>query len=137
MYRLNLKNRNLFNSSFSQQTMSKETEKAKPDWVKIKPAELSKIVINLHKEGNSPAKIGLILRDQHGIPKAKLLGKKISQILKEEKQTIESPVTQIEKSKDNLEKHIAKNKHDYTALKTLHKKMWDLNRAKKQHSAIA
>ncbi|MDO8563458.1 MAG: hypothetical protein Q7R87_00430 [Nanoarchaeota archaeon] len=115
--------------------MSKETEKVKPDWVKIKPAELSKIILALHKEGNSPAKIGLILRDQHGIPRAKLLGKKITAFLKEENQTIETQVPQIEKSKANLERHIAKNKHDYTALKTLHKKLWDLNRAKKQLEA--
>lgn len=115
--------------------MSKESDKVKPDWVKIKPAELSKIVLNLHKEGNSPAKIGLILRDQHGIPRAKLLGKKITQILKEENQNVETPIPQIEKSKDSLEKHIAKNKHDYTALKSLHKKLWDLNRARKQYSA--
>ncbi len=130
-------NHNLFNTYFSQQTMSKETDKAKPAWVTMKPAEISKIVLNLHKEGNSPAKIGLILRDQHGIPRAKLLGKKITQILKEENQTPESPVVQIEKSKLNLEKHIGKHKHDYTALKTLHKKLWDLNRAKKQYPVTA
>lgn len=112
--------------------MTKKTEQSKPEWVKMKPAELEKVVIELFKEGNSPAKIGLILRDKHGVPKAKLLGKKISKILIEAKLNPESPVIKLEKSKENLEKHITKNKHDYTALKSLHKKLWDINRAKKQ-----
>ena len=116
--------------------MEKQTEKAKPDWVKMKPAEISKLVLSLHKEGHSPAKIGLILRDEHGIPRAKLLGKKITHILKEEKQTPKTTVSYIEENKANLEKHIAKNKHDYSALKSLHKKLWDLNRAKKQLAQI-
>lgn len=41
--------------------------------------------MKLAKEGRSASKIGEILRDQHGIPLVKpIVGKRISQILKEE-----------------------------------------------------
>ena len=58
-----------------------ETKTISSEWLKIKPSEVENIVIDLYKKGNTPAKIGLILRDQHGIPKAKLIGKKISKII--------------------------------------------------------
>jgi len=56
-----------------------ETEKT--GWVKIKPQEIEKKVIELGRQNIPPEKIGLALRDQYGIPKAKLLGKKINKIL--------------------------------------------------------
>lgn len=68
----------------------------KPDWVKMKPAELEKIVVDLYKEGVSSAKIGLILRDKYGVPKAKLLGKRITKILKDAKTKL-----RYEKEKSN------------------------------------
>jgi small subunit ribosomal protein S15 len=84
---------------------------------KIKPKEIEATVLKLAKSGISPEKIGLILRDQHGIPKAKMFGKKICQILSDSKQDL---VTNTEykniKSKiENLKKHFEKNKHDYYA----------------------
>jgi len=108
-------------------------EKAdKPDWVKIKPAELEKIVLDLAKNGETPARIGLILRDQHGIPKAKLLGKKISQIINEAKIEIKSE-KELTKSKiKTLESHSAIHKHDYSAKRSLIKKLWIIHKLDKQ-----
>ncbi len=102
-----------------------ETKKLdKPDWLKIKNAELEKIVIDLHNENNSPAKIGLILRDKHGIPKAKLLGKKITKILKNNNLVPLLDKAVFLKKIESLEKHISKNKHDYTAKRSLTKTFW-------------
>jgi small subunit ribosomal protein S15 len=107
--------------------MSEEKEKsAKPDWLKMKPAEVEKIILELAKEGNSPEKIGLILRDKHGIPKAKLLGKKITQILKENKIAFQTAKDNISGSIKNLERHIKTNKHDNTAKRSMAKKQWML-----------
>ena len=55
----------------------------KASWIKIKASELENIVKELAQKGNSPAMIGIILRDKYGVPKAKLLGKKITKILRE------------------------------------------------------
>lgn len=55
-----------------------------PEWVKMTPEEVEKLIVSLAKKGYSKAMIGQILRDQYGIPLVKaLLGKKISQILAE------------------------------------------------------
>ena len=54
----------------------------KPVWVKIKEPELKKIIAEL-AEKNSPSKVGIILRDQYGIPTTKIFGKKLGAYLKE------------------------------------------------------
>jgi len=100
----------------------------KADWVKMKSAELEKIVVELYKQGESMAKIGLILRDKHGIPKAKLLGKKIKKILEEAKVKIKPEQEIIQAKIDLLNKHIEKNKHDQSARKRLSKTLWSLKR---------
>lgn len=95
----------------------------------IKPAELEKLVLDLHKSGASPAKIGLILRDKHGIPKAKLVGKKITKILKDAKAKYITEKEVIEKKINSLDLHIKKHKHDYTARRSLAKSLWAVKRA--------
>lgn len=105
------------------------TEKTeKPEWVKMKPAELEKLVVDLAKKGETSARIGLILRDQHGIPKAKLLGKRISQIVKEAKIPVKEEKEAVKAKITNLESHSAKHKHDYSAKRSLSKNLWVLNK---------
>lgn len=56
----------------------------KPKWVKYTPSEVEELVVSLAKKGYPPTMIGLILRDQYGIPLARAVtGKKIVRILKE------------------------------------------------------
>jgi len=111
--------------------MAKEKAE-KPDWIKMKPAELEKLVIDLAKKGETSARIGLILRDQHGVPKAKLLGKRISEIIKEAKIEIKGEMQGIKAKIANLEAHSAKHKHDYSAKRSLSKSLWVSNKFEKQ-----
>jgi len=111
--------------------MAEET-KQKPEWVKMKPAEVEKIIVDLANQNNSPEKIGLILRDQFGIPKAKVFGKKINQVLKENKVKIKADHERFSEKIENIEDHISSNKHDYTAKKALSKKLWAVSRMQKQ-----
>ena len=39
-----------------------------PKWVTLSPSAVSDIIVKLAKKGLSPSQIGVILRDQHGIP---------------------------------------------------------------------
>jgi small subunit ribosomal protein S15 len=96
----------------------------KPEWVKMKPSEVESLVIELAKKGETPEKIGLILRDSHGIPKVKLVGKRIMQILRDAKVSVVSQKENYQKKISIIEQHIAKNKHDYTAQRSLNKKLW-------------
>jgi small subunit ribosomal protein S15 len=99
--------------------IDKEAKKKKPEWIKMKPAELEKIVVDLYNQGETPAKIGLVLRDKYGIPKAKLLGKRVVEILKDAKTPLRSEKDAISKKIENLQRHMEKNKHDQPAKKKL------------------
>jgi small subunit ribosomal protein S15 len=93
-----------------------------PKWVRYKKAEIEEIVVKLAKEGNSTSKIGLMLRDQFGIPSVKLLtGKTISQIMKNEKIYPKLPedLFNLLKQTVNLRNHMEKNKADYTSKRGL------------------
>ncbi|MBM3230535.1 hypothetical protein FJZ22_02680 [Candidatus Pacearchaeota archaeon] len=102
----------------------------KADWMKMKPSEVESLVVELAQKGNTPSKIGIILRDQHGIPKVKMLGKKISKMLAEKKITYTTEKQMYQASIENIEKHSAQHKHDYTAKKALAKKLWHVKKLK-------
>lgn len=103
---------------------AKKTKLSKPSWIKIKPEEMEKIVLDLVKQGETPAKIGLILRDKYGIPKAKLLGKGINEIIAEKKVQYKTKKDIIQERIEKLKKHIEKNKYDHGAKRSLTKKLW-------------
>ena len=55
-----------------------------PSWVPLRKSEIEELVVKLAADGNSSAMIGLILRDQYGVPNVKLAtGKAVTQIMKE------------------------------------------------------
>jgi small subunit ribosomal protein S15 len=110
----------------------KSSKASVPSWVKMKPAELEKIVVELGKKGEPPAKIGLILRDTHGVPKSKLFSKKITQILDENKVSYIKDKDVIVAKTEKLKEHIKKNKHDHCASRALTKELWAINRFEKQ-----
>ncbi|MCD6369302.1 MAG: 30S ribosomal protein S15 [Thermoproteales archaeon] len=57
---------------------------AAPSWIKYTPEDVENLVVELGRKGYTPSMIGIILRDQYGIPLVKLVtGKKITQILRE------------------------------------------------------
>ena len=108
-----------------------ETKKEnKPSWIKIKPDEIEKIVVDLVGEGKSPGQIGLILRDKHGVPKTKLFGKKITRVLNEKDVKYKSDADIIREHTEKLKLHIAKKKHDHPASRSLTKKLWVLHSSK-------
>ena len=55
-----------------------------PSWCRYTSEEVEALVVKLAREGNSPSRIGVVLRDQYGIPLVKtIVGKGIAEILKE------------------------------------------------------
>ncbi len=64
----------------------KKAKHARKEFVELKPAEINEAIVHLANEGHSASEIGMILRDQYGIPKiGKVTGKKLGAILKENK----------------------------------------------------
>lgn len=63
-----------------------------PSWIQYTPEELEQLVVELYRRGFPPSQVGLILRDQYGIPLAKTItGKKIAKILEEHGVKMELP----------------------------------------------
>ena len=63
-----------------------------PEWCQRTPEEVEELVVKLAKEGHQPSIIGLILRDQYGVPLVKsITGKTINQLLKEKDQSLKIP----------------------------------------------
>ena len=63
---------------------TRPVSKATPSWVSYTQEEVEQLVIELAKRGFSPSMIGIILRDQYGIPLVKpILGKSITEVLQE------------------------------------------------------
>jgi len=100
----------------------KPSRKTPPKWVRYKKNEIEKLVIKLAKEGNSTSTIGLILRDQFGVPSVeKITGKTISEIMKENNlyHKIPEDLFNLLKQAVNLRNHLEKNKKDYTSKRGL------------------
>jgi len=87
--------------------------------VELTDKEIEELVVGLAKKGLTPEKIGLELRDKHGIPKTKLSGKKIGQILKENNLYQDATSINLEKKEQSIIKHLEKNKQDKKAMRAL------------------
>ncbi|MFH1181495.1 MAG: 30S ribosomal protein S15 [Candidatus Woesearchaeota archaeon] len=92
--------------------------KSKPIWINYKAKEVEMLVAKLAKEGKTPSKIGLILRDAYGIPDVRLVTKKnITQLLDEKKMLPQIPEDLMALIRKNIliKKHRETNKHDESA----------------------
>jgi len=107
----------------------------KPYWSNLKPKEVEKLVVELASKGIRPVKMGLILRDSHGIYSVKeITGKKIKRILEEKGIETESyDLVRIERRIKVLKKHLEKNKKDTRAKRGLQLTQAKLRRLKKYY----
>jgi len=92
-----------------------------PYWVKMTKSELEALILKLAKRNIPPSQIGLILRDQYGIPLVKpILGQKLVKFLRSHGywQFPEDLYFLIEKAK-RIKRHLAVHKKDYVAKRRL------------------
>ncbi len=93
-----------------------------PSWIVYTPEEIEEIIVELARKGYGPSMIGIILRDQFGVPLAKpLLGKKIARILKEH--GVNPPLPEdlmfLLRKAVNLRRHLQEHPKDFHAKKGL------------------
>jgi len=110
--------------------VTKKAEKKseeKKELPKPKSEKIEELIKEIAKTENVPAKIGLLLRDKHGISGTRtLLNKKLLQILKSMKISYKTEKEIVEERISKLKLHLEKNKHDYTASRALTKSLWAL-----------
>lgn len=55
-----------------------------PSWVTMSASEIESVIVKMAKNGQTSAMIGLVLRDQYGVPSVKLAtGKTVTEIMKD------------------------------------------------------
>ena len=87
----------------------------KTEWLEMTEEEIVELIVKLHREGQSTSQIGIILRDQYGIPSTKtVLGAKITEILKDNGTEFEYPedLLNLIKRAVNIREHLEENPKD-------------------------
>lgn len=116
--------------------------KRPPSWCKYQPEEVEALVVKLAKEGNTPSKLGIILRDQYGVPLVRsLVGKSITQILKENglaprvPEDLEVLLRKASKIKAHLERH-GSDKYNKSALQIIETRIRNVAEYYKRTGAV-
>ncbi len=93
-----------------------------PTWLVFTPEEIEMLIVELAKKGYGPSMIGIILRDQYGVPLVKpILGKKLTRVLEEHGVAPEIPedLMVLIRKAVNLRRHLEEHPKDLHAKKGL------------------
>ncbi len=93
-----------------------------PEWYNRTPEWVTDKIIELAKAGQPPSMIGLILRDQYGVPLIKaVLGKSITEVMSENglSPTMPEDLTNLIKKAVLVRKHLEENPKDLHSKKGL------------------
>lgn len=93
-----------------------------PDWVPLSPEEIEERIVKMAKDGMSSSRIGLVLRDQHGVPSVKLaLGKSINEVIRENdlKPKVPEDLSSLMRRAINLSEHLNENRKDISNRRNL------------------
>ena len=88
---------------------------ARPEWIAYTNEEIEEFIVKFKREGKSASQIGVILRDQYGIPSVKeVTGEKITQILKRNGQAEDYPedLMNLIRRAVNIRDHLEENPKD-------------------------
>lgn len=90
----------------------KPIEKRKPEWLVYDKDEIEKLILKLAKEGKSSSEIGIILRDQYGIPDVRSLRLRITKVMGKFKKEIPEDLYNLIEKAVNLHRHMEENRKD-------------------------
>ncbi|MEM1532527.1 MAG: 30S ribosomal protein S15 [Desulfurococcaceae archaeon] len=112
-----------------------------PKWLRgvLSPEDVELLVVELIKKGYMPSMVGVILRDQFGIPLVKqVTGKKVSKILSEHglKLPVPEDLLQLMKRAVNLRKHLEEHPKDLKAKKGLQEIESKIHRLVKYYTRV-
>ncbi|CAD6887673.1 unnamed protein product [Tilletia controversa] len=114
-----------------------------PSWLKTTPEEVSQHIYKLARKGYTPSRIGVELRDSHGIAQVRFVtGNKILRILKSEGLAPEIPedLYHLIKKAVSVRKHLERNRKDRDAkfrLILIESRIHRLTRYYKSKGAVA
>ena len=115
-------------------TTKPEIKIEKPVWLKFTKQEVEAIILKLGNKNMSAEKIGLVLRDQYGIPNVKLYNIRIKEILEKKDLFKEPTVSNLEEKLEKIINHYKKNKQDKNAERSLIITKAKLKKSKEYHN---
>jgi len=93
-----------------------------PPWLSYFPEDVERLVVELARRGFTPSMIGVILRDQYGIPLVKVVtNKRITEILSENglKPQIPEDLMALIRRAINIRRHLEEHPKDMSAKRGL------------------
>jgi len=93
-----------------------------PTWIQYTPDEVEQLAVELARRGFLPSQIGLILRDQYGIPLVKpVTGKRLTRILEEHgvKQELPEDLLNLIRRALKIRKHLEEHPKDMASRRGL------------------
>ncbi len=112
----------IFSHRHGKSHTTRPTSKRAPSWLNYSADEVVALVTKLAKEGRTPSQIGIILRDEYGIPLAKqVTGKSILDIMRENKVTTPLPedLQNLLNRAQRLQQHLSTFKADRKNVRSL------------------
>ncbi len=91
-------------------------------WVPLSSEEIEELVVKLAKKGHKPSEIGMILRDEYGVPLIKrVIGEKVTRILEKHglKPEIPEDLENLIKRAYRVRKHLEFHRKDLVAKRGL------------------
>lgn len=86
-----------------------------PAWVSLSSVEIENMIVKMAKDGNNSAVIGLMLRDQYGVPDVRLAtGRTITEIMKEKgvASALPEDLSNLMRRAIDLNTHLKENRGD-------------------------
>ena len=87
----------------------------RPEWIAYSNEEIEEFILKFNREGKSASEIGIILRDQYGVPNVKsVTGEKITAILRKNDQAGDYPedIMNLIRKAVNIRDHLKENPKD-------------------------
>ena len=104
----------------------------KPTWVKMTESELKAVIAELAVKYPA-SQIGMILRDQYGIPTTRIFGKKLKKYLEDLGIESREDLVNADKKVDALREHLKNNITDRRSKHKFQKAQAHLNKVKKYY----
>jgi small subunit ribosomal protein S15 len=93
-----------------------------PEWVPLTATEIEDLIVQFTEHGMTSARIGLVLRDQYGVPNVRLAtGKTVTEIMKEKGVMPDLPedLSNLMRRAISLNVHVKNNRGDVSNLRGL------------------
>jgi len=106
----------LHTSKRGKSSSKRPVKRIPPEWLQRTPEWIEEKIVELARKGVPPSQIGIMLRDQYGVPFVRfILKKRITKVLKEHDLLPDIPedLENLIRKAINLRKHLEVHKKDY------------------------